>query len=129
MLRAHLRPQPDTRKPTVAQLIAQLDDDAFAKREQATRLLIERGAVSGPKLREVLRGKPSPEVRRRIARILRQLSDPPPTAADLRSVRAIAALARIDTPASRALLAEIASGVDPLPAGAAGVLLKRRKDP
>jgi hypothetical protein len=121
-----LRPRKDPRKRAVAQLIAQLDDDSFAVRERATRLLIERGPGVRPKLRKVLRGKPSLEVRTRIARVLRRLTDPPPTATDLRALRAIAALARIDTPASRALLAEIADGPDPLPAGAAGALLERR---
>jgi hypothetical protein len=45
--------------------------------------------------------------------------------AQVRVVRALSVLARIDTPASRALLAEIADGADPVAANAAGALLDR----
>jgi hypothetical protein len=44
-------------------------------------------------------------------------------------MRALAALARIDTPASRALLAKVAEGDDALVAGAARALLERGKAP
>src|SRR5262249_12233041 len=94
-LRPHLRPPPDTRKPTVDQLLARLDDDSFPVRDRGPRWLIERGSAAGPKLLAALCGAPSPEARRRIVRVLRHLDDPPPTPADLRVLRAIAALARI----------------------------------
>ncbi len=124
-LRPHLRPSADTRKPSVAQLIAQIDDDSFAVRERATRLLIERGPAAGLPLRTALAGKPSAEARRRLMRILRQLRDLPLTAAQMRAVRALSVLARIDSPASRALLAEVADGPDSAVANAARALLGR----
>jgi hypothetical protein len=122
LLRPHLKPSRGPAKPTVAELLKQLDDDSFAVRERATRTLLERAAAA-PRLRAALRGKPSLEVRRRIEQILRKLPDPRPTPADLRMVRAAAALARIDTPASRKLLAEMAGGPDSLAASAAEALL------
>jgi hypothetical protein len=124
-LRPRLRPPADAGKPSVAELIRQLDADSFAVRERATRALVERGPAAAPRLRAALRGKVSLEARRRIERVLRQLKDPPLTPEELRAARAVAALARIDTPASRALLAEVAGWPDTPAASAARAALGR----
>jgi hypothetical protein len=114
-LRERLLPEPVVDRPSVEELIAQLDDDAYDKREQATRLLQEKGARIMAKLQEALKTSRSAEVRARLEKILQQWSEEPLTLEELRAVRAITALGRIDTPAGRALLAEIAKGPESRP--------------
>jgi RNA polymerase sigma factor (sigma-70 family) len=115
-LRQHLVPEVAVGdRPSVEELIAQLDDDAYDKREQATRLLTEKGLRIEPKLREALKKAPSTEVRARLEKMLQRLSEKAITPEELQAVRAITALGRIDTPASRALLAEIAKGPESRP--------------
>jgi hypothetical protein len=53
--------------------VRELDDDSFATREAASWELERLGAAAKPLLREVLRGRPSPEVRRRIGALLAKL--------------------------------------------------------
>jgi len=59
----------------IAQWIADLDDDKFAKRQQATAALSKLGAKVRPDLRRALEGNPSPEVRQRIEAILAAMKD------------------------------------------------------
>jgi WD40 repeat protein len=62
------------RKPVdeqrIQQLVADLDADQFARREQATRQLQELGATAEPALRKALAAKPALELRRRIDMLL-----------------------------------------------------------
>jgi hypothetical protein len=53
--------------------LAELDDDSFATREAASRGLEKLGAAAKPLLREALKGRPSPEVRRRVGALLAKL--------------------------------------------------------
>jgi hypothetical protein len=128
-LRPLVLPAPVSGKPSIEDLLKQLDDDAFATRERATRLLIEKGVGVVPKLHAHLKGPVSLEVRVRIRRILRHFNDPRPTAAELRVVRAVGVLSRIDTASSRALLAELAAGPEEAPAtiAAKAALARSRK--
>jgi hypothetical protein len=114
-LRERLLPKAAADRPSTDELIARLDDDAFDTREQATRSLKERGFDIVPKLRDALKASPSAEVRKRLEEVLRHLNDETTTPEELRAVRAIAALGRIDTAASRALLGEIAQGPEARP--------------
>jgi hypothetical protein len=57
----------------ITRLIAQLDDDDFEKREQASAALRELGEVAEPFLQRVLDGKPSAEVRQRVQNLLAAL--------------------------------------------------------
>jgi RNA polymerase sigma factor (sigma-70 family) len=114
-LRGRLLARRTVEKPSVEELIAQLDDDAFEVRQRATRLLKEKSGRIAPQLREALKTTRSAEVRARLKQVLRHAGDEAPTAEELRAVRAITALGRIDTPASRALLAEIAKGPEGWP--------------
>jgi hypothetical protein len=114
-LRPLVKPPPETGKPTIEELVLQLDDDAFKTRERAMRSLIEKGSGVAPKLRAHLQGAPSAEVRARINKILAQFSDAGTTAEELRALRAVTALSRIATPASRELLAEVAEGPEGMP--------------
>jgi hypothetical protein len=115
-LRPLVLPAPLAGKPSVEDLVLQLDDDAFQTRERATRLLLEKGASILPKLRAHLKGRPSPEVRSRIGRILDEFKDAWPTAEELRALRAVTALGRIAIPSGRELLAEVARGPEAAPA-------------
>jgi hypothetical protein len=115
-LRLLVMPAPVSGKPSVEELLVQLDDRAFKTRERATRLLIERGAGVVPKLQAQLKGPLSPEMRLRVGRVLRHFNDARPTPEALRAVRAVCVLSRIATPSSRALLAELAAGPEASPA-------------
>jgi RNA polymerase sigma factor (sigma-70 family) len=108
-LRQRLLPE-TAAEPSVEALIARLDDDRFATREKATHSLKQGGVRLVPKLTEALKSAASAEIRARLEQVLQHLSDE-----EMRTVRAIAVLGRIDTPTSRALLAEIAQGPETRP--------------
>jgi hypothetical protein len=76
VLTAHINTQgprgPLDRKKAAA-WVRDLDDDSFDTREAATRALEKLGAAAKPLLRETLKGRPSPEVRRRITALLAKL--------------------------------------------------------
>jgi hypothetical protein len=129
-LRAALRP-PARGGPPVEDLVARLDDDDFAVREKATRALTERGEGVIPKLRAALDEATSAEVRARIARVLQHFNEERPSPERLRAARAVVALSRIDTAASRELLAEIADGPEAAPqtSAAKAALAEAEKSP
>lgn len=107
-LRPLVRPAPVTGKPTVEELLPQLDDDEFRTRERAMRLLIDKGPGVVPKLRAQLKAPPSAEVRARLTRILDHFVKARRAPEGLRALRAVAVLSRIGTPSSRELLADVA---------------------
>jgi WD40 repeat protein len=92
----------------VAQLIADLDDGDFDRREQATRALEDLEERAGPMLRKGLKDSTSPEARRRIERLLDGLRRPPPRR--LRVLRAVEVLEQLRTPEARQLLRRLAEG-------------------
>jgi hypothetical protein len=100
--------------PDLAILVKDLDSDAFATRERASRKLLEYGAKAEAVLRDALAGAPSPEMKRRIEEILQAI--PPallrlPLSGDtLRWVRAIEVLEHIGTPEAREVLKTLANG-------------------
>jgi RNA polymerase sigma factor (sigma-70 family) len=91
-------------------LIADLDSPAFATREKAEKDLRDIGAAAEARLRQASRANPSPEVGRRIERLLAALDGRQLTAAEVREVRAVQALEWTDSGAARALLAKWARG-------------------
>jgi WD40 repeat protein len=96
-----------------AGLIRELDSDDFATRERATRGLVRLGPDAIFPLRAALEGGPSPEVRSRIRRALRELegaggADP---ALDPGRVRAaLSLLETLGTPGARRAIEELAAG-------------------
>lgn len=97
-------------KPTkIDRLVADLGNEKFAVRENATSQLRELGDLAEPALCAALTGKPSPEMRRRVEGLLTQL-DASPSPALLRGVRGIEVLERIGTPDARTLLQTLANG-------------------
>jgi hypothetical protein len=104
------------RKPDAAlekrlrELIAQLDDDEFAKREKATEELEKLGGAAGPALRAALDKAPSAEMRQRLERLLGRLTKSGDDPEKLRTLRAVEALELINTPGSRRILQQLAAG-------------------
>lgn len=68
--RTQAKPAAPMDAPRIRALIADLGSDQFDTREKATRELEEQGAHAHGELRKALEGDPSPEARRRIAKLL-----------------------------------------------------------
>ena len=85
---------------------------SFAAREKSTRELVALGLAVEPALREVLTGKPTLEVRKRIEEVLAEITKLPGglTSDDLRQLRAVDVLERIGTPGARGVLRSLAGG-------------------
>jgi hypothetical protein len=111
LLRKRLPPvaPPDPRH--LNSLIADLDHERYAKRSKATAELEALGELAEPALRQVLRDKPSLEVRRRVEKLLdRLVSEQAPYR--LQTLRALELLEHLATPEARQVLKEIAGGAD-----------------
>jgi hypothetical protein len=112
-LRKQLPPIPVPDPKRVARLIADLDHDAFARREKAAKELEDLGEAIEPALRDALAHAPSVEMRRRTEALIAKLPDSQrqtPSAARLRMLRAIEVLERIGTSEARELLRQLADG-------------------
>ena len=105
------QPQPEL-NVDVPQLIEKLDSDTFADREAAYNKLVELGSRIAPDVRQAIdKHQDSTEIQARLRNLVQGWeSDQPPTAEDLRQVRAVEALARLATPGAKALLELIADG-------------------
>jgi hypothetical protein len=94
----------------LARLIADLDDDHFAVRQKATHELEKLGDQATGALHQVLAGKPSLEVRRRVEQLLQKQSRTVLSPEGLRLLRALEALEQMATPEARQLLDRLAAG-------------------
>jgi WD40 repeat protein len=93
----------------IARLIADLDDDRYAVREQATADLERVVKVAEPALRKALDNRPSLEVRRRIEKILERLQRGLTWPQErLRLLRTVEILERLGTPEARRGLEDLA---------------------
>ena len=72
-------PGPEVHKRIQA-LIARLDEESYAAREEATKELAEIGMVAEPALRKAMKESSSVEVRIRARRLRKSLRSPPPLA-------------------------------------------------
>jgi dipeptidyl aminopeptidase/acylaminoacyl peptidase len=108
-LRPAPAPAPDAAE-RLARLLAKLDDDAFAVREKATAEIARLGPAAEPALRRALDGKPSPEARQRIERLLEQLRGPAEDPDTLRAIRGVEALERNGAPEARRVLEGLGKG-------------------
>ena len=70
----------------------------------------ELGLHAEPALRAALKAKPSLERKRRVETILATLTEASPSADDLRHLRALIVLERINTPEARRVLEDMAKG-------------------
>jgi hypothetical protein len=110
-LAARMQPAAPPDEELVGRLIADLDADDFATRQQATAGLRKLGPGVSEALRRAAAESGSGEQVGRCRQLLTEfreafLSDPD----QLRHVRAVQAVARIGTPAARSLLARFADG-------------------
>jgi WD40 repeat protein len=103
-LRARLRQPAPPAPQTVAQLIADLDGDAFTTREAAFDELLKVGPAAEAPLRQALKAAPSAEARLRIVSLLQIVEGP----ARLRPTRALRALELIGNDEARQALATLA---------------------
>jgi WD40 repeat protein len=92
--------------------IRELDDNSFEARKTATEELTKMEEVPEVKLRNVLAGKPSLEIRRRVEEILKEIERGKlePSGRHLQPVRAVEVLEHIGTPEARSILSQLTQG-------------------
>jgi len=110
LIRERLRTEPAAQAKRIARLIADLDDDDFGARERAMKELETLGDEANDALREVLRGNPSAEVRRRVEHLLKGRDPAAIPTSQLRAVRAVEVLEQMRTAEAMELLKELAKG-------------------
>ena len=108
-----LQPAPAVDTKRIAGLIADLDSDRFAVREQASRELAGLGEAGATALRNVLKGSPTLEARRRAQALLARIAEP--SGDHLQALRALEVLERLATPEARKLLRTLAAGAAEAP--------------
>ena len=112
LFRDHLAPVKAADLAAVRALVAKLDAEAFAEREEATKELRKLGETALPGLHQALKEKLPLEQHRRVQDLVSSITDPTTWPGDtLRQVRAVSVLERAATPDARKLLAELATGV------------------
>jgi RNA polymerase sigma factor (sigma-70 family) len=113
----HVRPVRPAPASTTGPLLADLDSDSFDRREDAAEALRKLGILAEPALRGQLDRKVSLEAKRRVRKLLIEITEAPqPTTPEtLRQLRAVAVLAQVNSPGTRHLLEDLATGVRPAP--------------
>lgn len=109
-LRERLRPVPAADTQVLKNLIDDLDNAEFARRQQATEGLEELGELARADLEKVLAANPALEVQRRVEALLARLAERTMSAEAMRTWRAIEVLERIGTPEAGQALAKLAEG-------------------
>lgn len=99
--------QDDLRK-----LVAELDDAKFSVRDKAMRELAALGRIAEAALTKQLKTGPSPEASRRIEELLTAMKAERLSTDQLRIVRAVEVLEKIDSNEARVLLGELARGAE-----------------
>jgi hypothetical protein len=110
LLNQHLRPAQAADAQQLARLLADLDSTDFKVRQTAQAALAEFGDLAEPALRKTMANKPTLEVRQRVEKLLEQLRGPVTRPETLRSLRALAVLEHLATPAARQALEKLAAG-------------------
>jgi RNA polymerase sigma factor (sigma-70 family) len=110
-LAQHLRPDAAADARRMAQMIANLDSEAFATRSRAIGELAKLGEADLPALRVALQKATSLEQKRRLQSLVDDLTRPDLASERLRAARAVEVLDYIATPAARAVLENVASGL------------------
>jgi RNA polymerase sigma factor (sigma-70 family) len=117
LLKDRLRPVPRVAADRLRRLVADLDAEDFARREDASRELAKLGTEAEPALRQALEAKPSLEMRRRVEALLASLTCQTEVTPDaLRQLRAIQVLEQIGSPEARQALETLTHGAPAAPA-------------
>jgi WD40 repeat protein len=103
LLREKLKPEPAPDLSQVDRWVSELGNPRFAVRDKATRSLAALGGRIGPTLVGALQAGPSPEAKRRLEGLLQTIRDGI-SITQLRPLRSIEVLERINTPAARQVL-------------------------
>lgn len=110
LLRNYLRPVREADAQKLPRLLAELGSTQFVVRAKAQTDLEALGELAEPALREALTANPTLEVRQRLQRLLDRMHATAPPSDVLQSMRAIAVLEDIATPAARDVLQTLAAG-------------------
>jgi WD40 repeat protein len=110
LLRERLRPADIEEAKHIDRLIAQLDDDDFDRRDEASRGLARLGVRALGPLRKAARAPASEEVARRAADLLKRIEGDTVSGERLREMRALEVLEGLGTLEARKLLEELARG-------------------
>jgi WD40 repeat protein len=107
-LKKELSPVPSERS-IVARLVTELSNERFADRDRAMRQLELVAEVAEPELRAALRNARSPDLHRRLERLINNL-EPSTSPGLLRAIRAVELLEHIRSPAALEVLRNLAKG-------------------
>jgi hypothetical protein len=110
LLGERLRPIEAADAQRLHRLVADLDNERFEVRRQATQELAALGDLAASALRRALADRPALETRRRLEDLLEKLEGPVTTAEVLRPLRTVEVLEQIGTPAAQAVLTRLAQG-------------------
>jgi RNA polymerase sigma factor (sigma-70 family) len=103
------RPAGPELRERLARLIADLDSDRFERREKATEELAKLGSDAEPALWRALEGRPSPETRHRLQRLLDDVGGPDASPDRLRTGRALLVLEQIGSREACRLVEDLAA--------------------
>src|SRR5260370_668656 len=110
LVKPRLPANPPLDSKRLARLLADLDDDDFDTREQASKELIALGHAAAPAVRKLRVHAPSQEARDRAAKVLAKLDDAGIVTQELRFLRALEVLEYAGTPEAVKLLEAEATG-------------------
>jgi hypothetical protein len=110
LLKERLKPAQRADSQRVRRLIANLDSDRVAARDEAKKELEEIGDAALDALQQALGNNPSPEERWRIETLILVLRGPVTRPEAMRVLRAVAVLEDIATPEARQVLGTLAEG-------------------
>jgi WD40 repeat protein len=107
------RLKPVTEPADVREQIARLDDNNFRVREAAHKQLADYGEAAKSALQAAAKGKLSEEQKKHVSKLLEEL-DPrkPPRGNDLRGLRCLMILEKLNTAESRRLIERLAKGLE-----------------
>jgi RNA polymerase sigma factor (sigma-70 family) len=109
-IKDRVKPAAAVGRKRIEELVRQLDDSAFAVREQATKDLLEIGEQAVPALDRALAANPMLEMKRRLEVVRGKLADMILRGERLRAYRAVEILERLGTPEARRVLQALAEG-------------------
>jgi hypothetical protein len=107
---AKVKPAPAAARQRVADLIKQLDDDDFERRDAATKALAAEAFRFEPLFRGTIKSSSAGEIRNRLTFVLNGIKDQPPPAELLAELRGVELLEALATSPARKLLETLANG-------------------